>query len=313
MPTPLGIQYRSQLVAPVSSIGLSAAPFLACEGPLGRVCASFRRSCHVQTLDGEVLCIAHAALGRGPLTVSVRLDVAGLQALGAVDGSPVVLEDQCLYVGPLVLVLANAAVWSPQHLGRAVDNLAGERARWLAATISQQVPADGLGCLLPFVEGITKGQWTDAKGMTPLASLALTSLSNLVDGLLIGDVWCTNTGVTGLLGLGPGLTPSGDDLLVGLLLALHSGKAPAADSVSRAVVRHAPVMTGRISVSMLKQASLGLGSEASHAVIMALVDGCSSCEVLQRAEVLTRVGHTSGWDTLVGILLGLHLAERLSP
>lgn len=299
-------------MAPVSAIGLSAAPFLACEGPLGRVCASFRRSCYVQTLDGGVLCIAHASLGRGPLTVSVRLDGAGLQALEGVDGSPVVLKEQCLYVGPLVLELANAAVWSPQHIGRAVDNLAGERARWLAATISQQVPADGLGCLLPFVEGMAKGQWTDAKGMTTLASLAVTSLSNLVDGVLFGDVCCTNTGLSGLLGLGPGLTPSGDDLLVGLLLALHSCKSPAADPLSRAVVLHGPVMTGRISVSMLKQALLGLGSEASHAVIMALVDGCPPCEVLQRAEVLTSVGHTSGWDTLVGILLGLHLAERLS-
>ena len=95
--------------------------------------------------------------------------------------------------------------------------------------------------------------------MTPLASLALTSLSNLVDGLLLGDVWCTNTGVTGLLGLGPGLTPSGDDLLVGLLLALHSGKSPAAASLSRAVVRHAPVMTGRISVSMLKAGITRIG------------------------------------------------------
>ena len=304
---------RASLTARVTSLGVSATSFFGREA-VGGVCASFRRSCYVHTCEGEILCIADEALGRGPLTISIRLvDGMDLQTLGIVEDMPVLVEDECLLLGPLELPLQDAEVWRPQPVGRVVDSRVVQRARRLAMTLSSQVPCDGLGCLLFHIETLASGQGVNIDDSTPIVGMASKSMAGLVNGAVAGDIPRIEAGVRGLLGLGPGLTPSGDDLLVGALLALHSAKSPGAESLSHVVAANGPAMTGAISVSMLYQASLGLGSEASHELIAALVEGHPASDLWQRTHTLTAVGHTSGWDTLVGILLGLHLAERLAP
>ena len=81
--------------------------------------------------------------------------------------------------------------------------------------------------------------------------------------------------------------------------------------LSDSVTRQAHSMTGVISASMLGQAVLGLGSEASHRLIAALLQEHSAGDVSRRARTLASVGHTSGWDTLAGIVLGVHIAREL--
>ena len=125
-------------------------------------------------------------------------------------------------------------------------------------------------------------------------------------------------GVRGLIGLGPGLTPSGDDLLAGVLLGLSVAEPgrPTADSPANAlgdiVLRQIVAGTNRVSASMLRQAASGLGSEASHHFILTLLEReDEDDQALGAARQLTATGHTSGWDTLAGILLGLHLSLPL--
>ena len=126
-------------------------------------------------------------------------------------------------------------------------------------------------------------------------------------------------GVSGLVGLGPGLTPSGDDLLAGVLLALSvAGHGwPLVDSpastLGKVVIGRAASGTNRVSAAMLGQAARGLGSEASHRLIQALLEEeHEDDKAIDAVRQLAAIGHTSGWDTLVGILLGLHLSLRLT-
>ncbi len=303
----------TRLAVPVASVGLSVAPYLSRAGLVGHVCASSRHSCYLQTLDGEVLCIADEALGHGPLTVSISLDERmNLQALGVVEATSVTVESGCVHISSLALDLEGAPVWRPLPPGIASANSATDAARRLAVAIGPQTPADGLGCLLPHAENIAAGQVVEAGCVSALGTLATTAVTSMVNGLRSSHAPSTEAGVRGLLGLGPGLTPSGDDLLVGLLLALHAGRSPTADTLARIVAQYAPCMTGMISVAILKQAALGYGSEAIHQVIDALISGVPEDEMLPKAGVLTGVGHTSGWDTLVGILLGMHLWEHIA-
>ena len=299
---------------PVVSVGVSAASALRRNTRLGEVFASFRRSCYLQTCAGEVLCLADEGLGRGPLTISVRLpEQADLPALGVLEKTPCLLEDDSLRVATLVLELGGVEVWAPHVSSESVDKLLFLRTRELATHISSLVPADGLGPLLPHLQTLASGQSLAIDQLAPVSALAATAIQDLANGLVAHDVIRIEAGARGLLGLGPGLTPSGDDLLVGLLLALHAARSYMAPPLSEVVVAHARVMTGIISESMLKQASLGFGNGASHQLINALFEGQPDHEVLRKVDTLTSVGHTSGWDTLVGILLGLHLVGRAMP
>ena len=108
-----------------------------------------------------------------------------------------------------------------------------------------------------------------------------------------------------LLGLGPGLTPSGDDVLCGMLVALHAvGQTDMARALYAEIAKAAPSATSPLSGAFLRAAAEGLGCEALHAAILAVLEG--QIEALAgRVEALGRVGHTSGWDALAGALLVL--------
>lgn len=113
--------------------------------------------------------------------------------------------------------------------------------------------------------------------------------------------WCW------LIGRGPGLTPSGDDMLTGMLAVLCAARKPLhlflppADKLA--------LFTTAVSCSYLNSARLGEFSTPVLSVIRGLQTGRDANRALHH---LLAVGHTSGADTILGIALAqrwLHRAD----
>lgn len=104
-----------------------------------------------------------------------------------------------------------------------------------------------------------------------------------------------------LLGLGPGLTPSGDDLVGAVLFTRRrlGGEPPARGLVARARGRTHPV-----SAALLGDLAAGHGHAPLHALAGALAAGAAG-PAEEAARQLAAIGHTSGWDMLTGVLLAL--------
>jgi len=101
-----------------------------------------------------------------------------------------------------------------------------------------------------------------------------------------------------LIGLGPGLTPAGDDFVGGAMIALRTfGLAPLADRIAAWALPLAATNTNRISRAHLECAAAGEGHEALHDLL------CSFEE--KHLARLARIGHTSGLDAAAGALLAL--------
>ena len=105
----------------------------------------------------------------------------------------------------------------------------------------------------------------------------------------------------GLVGAGRGLTPSGDDALCGVLLALRAAGAPAE---SLAAVRDA--VTRSLAATTSLSASLLLAAAAGCAVpeVAALANALSEADEAGVDEALPAVlaiGHSSGADLLAGL------------
>jgi hypothetical protein len=101
-----------------------------------------------------------------------------------------------------------------------------------------------------------------------------------------------------LMGLGPGLTPAGDDFVGGAMIALRCfGDAALADRIAAWALPLARTNTNRISRAHLECAAAGEGHEALHDLL------CSFEE--KHLERLARIGHTSGLDAAAGALLAL--------
>ena len=113
-----------------------------------------------------------------------------------------------------------------------------------------------------------------------------------------------------LIGLGSGLTPSGDDLLVGYLAGLwcvmdeKSKHQEFVSGLGRKIVRLSR-RTNDISRTYLYHAARGQVSSRLAALAGAISRGESGEPLLAIAEDAMRIGHTSGMDAVTGLLLGM--------
>lgn len=252
-------------------------------GATGQVVALFDNSFYL-SCGAALVCVAGRDLGNGPLNI----------AAAGPSGAPVVAG---LRTGArVVLDCDRAAPWDPPPPGPYGDPAARRRAWEIFCNYAfDNAPADGLGRLI--VGGGEGPVLRRASESVRLLSAWLARVSVGQPALRTDE----GRAAIALLGLGPGLTPSGDDYLGGLLIALHGlGQGHAAGALSAAIRPRAPARTTPVSLAHLRAAMNGVGGEAAHRVFNALVEGDVD-GLPGRLTALGRIGHTSGWDAMAGI------------
>jgi hypothetical protein len=113
-----------------------------------------------------------------------------------------------------------------------------------------------------------------------------------------------------LIGLGQGLTPSGDDFLIGFLAGLCSTRGKTRERLKflselGKEVRHLSCYTNDISSTFLFYATQGQVSSKLANLLDAIAGGEGTAHFWQTVEEAMRVGHSSGMDTVTGLLVGL--------
>ena len=137
--------------------------------------------------------------------------------------------------------------------------------------------------------------------LDPLCTLALPRLKQLRQGLLEEDPTATEAGARDLLGLGPGLTPSGDDVLCGLVYGLLRSPCAQEQGVKalvNTVCREAEHRTHPVSAAYLQAIAGGEAFgrlEEAWQILKGQRDGTF--------DPLLEVGSSSGGDLLLGLLL----------
>jgi hypothetical protein len=155
---------------------------------------------------------------------------------------------------------------------------------------------------------------------SPPAWLALPMVE-VVRALRTGDAAAATTVARrSLLGRGPGLTPSGDDVLAGLLACVRPLAAAATfrshrvqDAVTAtadAVAAAAPAVTTALSASLLRHAAASEVAVPVAAVLAALTGSGALAPALDR---LLDVGSTSGRDLALGLLAAGELVLHANP
>lgn len=118
--------------------------------------------------------------------------------------------------------------------------------------------------------------------------------------------------LSGLLGLGPGLTPAGDDFLLGVLAAcdlVSQEESVFCKNLVRQLGK-ASAETNAVSARFLDFACRREYADALRAALQGMLDGVSEktlCALLLRAAA---IGHSSGSDALSGVLWYLNLLEE---
>ena len=172
----------------------------------------------------------------------------------------------------------------------------------LAAWLCRYTPRRGLTPLLLALEH-------GPLGLSATSAAAYAALAPLCVGLQEFSVSTLLTLVKALVGLGEGLTPSGDDFLVGLLAVLHvTGSLPcsAALQVHEQFCECIRLGTSQLSGEFLRCAFEGHFAEPLVLLVRALW-ALTTDAWPAHAATLAAVGHSSGVDAMVGIALGCRL------
>ena len=150
---------------------------------------------------------------------------------------------------------------------------------------------------------------------TLVAARIRTGLADVVAGELAGRVDRVEAAAASLLGLGPGLTPAGDDVLTGLALMV-ARPGSRSTTVLPALRNVLQVHTNRTTALSRATLSAALDGGAPQRLIDLLdtlvsPDDHEPLLLRQRADRVIRIGHTSGTDIACGVLAGIELELQL--
>jgi len=287
---------RATLIAPHARRWLEAATG-------ARVLHVFERVCNLVDERGEVVSLVSPPLGPDPL--AIRLGDA-VDFTGLVDAdSDVTISPAQIAVGSLQIDLANAQDWNPWPAwGTAHAHLDRVRAGLprVVRVMRQHAPSDSFAAL---VVGSAARPGAYTAGQMRAIAAAQEPVRLLAEGVRAGNESVCLDAAEKLAGLGSGLTPSGDDFLVGALHALYVLRPATASALAQSVAERAAPHTTRLSAAWLRAAARGEAGSLWHAMIDALAVGDVPGIEAAAAEIL-QVGHTSGADALAGFMAVLN-------
>lgn len=264
----------------------------------GRVHSVFDKAINIEHATGELFTLASRDLDNAPNTAV--LDIAGFGATGITIDDRVGCGEKTLWVGGAITVqLAAAASWEcrlPRYAGAS-----GRLQRLLPLARTQLARHGRAGGML--ARRGDDGLFTFEAG----AALAHRT-TKLLEALAQGRHESARDHATSMVGLGPGLTPSGDDFLVGLFAVLNIVGSPCHGWLNGGtdIVDRARELTHPISLAALTHAALGRVRESTATLIEFLMGGTPETIVEPLRRVLA-IGSTSGTDMVAGILSGLEL------
>jgi Protein of unknown function (DUF2877) len=270
------------------------------EGARGTVRAVFETSFYV-CLGAGWAAIGPTGLGAGPLNLLCEAWPSAAPLAAQVRcGDSAWVEHGSLHAGALAIACASAEPWwpappAPWHAASLARGLAA------AADVVASQPVAGLGLMSPDSGDITAS--TLAAAVAPLRYLdQLLRQDEVAAPPIAADA------IVPLVGLGPGLTPSGDDYLGGMLVALAAiSRSGLRDRLWRALAPLLAQRTVDISRAHLAAAAEGFGSACLHRALNAILVG-DRHDIAVAVAALARLGHTSGMDALAGVLAVLRSA-----
>ena len=283
------------------SLGPIAAGLLEHDGDV-EVIAVFERCCYISTVRG-IACIGIEVLGDGPLNVLMTSGNAAPDwaALGITREAKGGVAHGQLHIGDrFALGLVGLSVWKPPPWIVSTPARLAQSLLELRRSAAPLCPAEGLsGLVLGAGRGGDRASHAAADLVADLRKDFVTSLA--ADRATPKFLRTA----TLLLGLGPGLTPSGDDLLGGVFLVLSAmGRTRLRDELWARLEPELDLLTVEISAAHLAATADGLGAAAMHAALNAILAGDVASFPAHLATLAT-IGHSSGFDTLAGMVLAL--------
>ncbi len=221
-------------------------------------------------------------------------------------GAPVVVGNNSLTVNTTTIDFSEATLWSarvdwdyPKDCPHQFQKNIGD----LYLTVQNNASGGSLSSILH----------STRDNMGYVSARVTDSAQQLYSGIVSGDMQKIYLGAANMAGLGVGLTPSGDDFLMGVMYALWAMfDQKDAARWSRKIAEAASSRTNMLSGAMLQESANGYASEHWHVLVDVLCKE-NVTDVTRACMDILSLGHTSGADALTGFLLSIDcLSDHVS-
>ncbi|NCF66357.1 MAG: DUF2877 domain-containing protein [Chloroflexi bacterium] len=214
--------------------------------------------CNLVNDQGSVISLATPAIGAGPFTMVLSDDFPNqLSYIGLNDPVTIDTAAHTLTIGSLSIDNKHARLWDPKP-------------QWSNLRHAQ------------------KFSWPAARPLPPKIE---SHLQGLLAGIIDGDSTTARAATRALAGLGDGLTPTGDDVLIGVLYALwvYDPQQEWKDLIANSAVAR----TTTLSAAFLRAAAAGEATIHWHHLVHGRADAISQIQA---------IGHSSGADAWAGFI-----------
>jgi hypothetical protein len=268
----------------------------------GFVHSTFSRTFNIKCFEnGDLYTIACNRLDNGPNTLIVDID--NMKPMKIETNDRVFVEENLLYIGDqLTISIDRAGKWEsvlstyPCNVDILKRNL---------IKMKDIINIHGVG------GGMKKNIIT----LNPFEAEVSNMLENrtllLLNELLNGRISSALPHAVSLIGLGPGLTPSGDDFLTGLFTIFNMKNSPFYPYrlFCEDVLKKAKTLTNDISYMTLKKAAFGKVRESIISLLNSLLVEDDEDLILSLNKLLN-IGSSSGTDIAFGIVFGMEATIR---
>ena len=297
------------MLFPTKSIiqtGIIARASLA-PGQRGKVLAAFSKAIYLLTEPGELFWITTE-----DVPLHQRCAQAAAPLSGPSAGSLFHVEDQRLTIDPgFAYDIDHALLWSAPRLDPNQTLAITQLPARLQAFFSQLdfSQAKGFGTFIPHILSLAQNALDQASAFTdPVLLFAYPVVLDMARACLDRHPLRISKNADALIGLGAGLTPSGDDFLGGCLFAVKILQAayPNLGGIPRRIpIETYHSRTHLISFTLLTDLASGQAIAPLHHIVNGLLTGESFESIYPFISQLTPIGHSTGWDMLTGLLTGL--------
>jgi hypothetical protein len=243
---------------------------------------------------------------RGPLTINLPMSDDSILPISRGMSLRITARQILFPDADLVISVQNPVVWQPEPPS-APPLPKSERQQRLFFSAKQFLTGKkgtGLGELLPELLNFSSQPHPYTQEISPIDAKIL----NLQREMISSSRLPTSESLISLLGSGSGLTPSGDDLVCGILLALNRWENVIVDGqdldrLNEQVVKAAYRKTTTLSANLIECATLGLADERLIEALDWLVSGRD--QKATHIDELLNWGNSSGMDVFVGYVVAL--------
>jgi len=301
------------LVLHATKIGENAGERIFGKQLKGYVFNVFQHALNIILDDGYLLCVVDEKYQGIPFGISVSIPEAFSFKNLVEANEPVLSIDNWLIIGNIKIELNRKIISSniPSKLLNPDFLVAKNNVAPVINFIQSQSKRNGLYPLIPYVQSFLFSNEFSESSVDPICFYALNKMKLIAQYFTEENAEGCLKHMTNLIGLGAGLTPSGDDFLLGFFGLLLNIKVDVFTPSFINCIRKGLEVSCIGKTTLISEVYLTYGLKGQFTEVLSnfinSLFGADQLKLLKNTQELLNVGSSSGIDMMLGSLFALQL------